>query len=356
MHPIAVSTWGDEEVDAIQRVVFSEQLTMGKITEAYEEAYANLMGSKYCVAVNSGSSANLLMVAAMSLRQGTGTVIVPAISWATSYAPFQQYGWKLKFVDIDRETLNYDIEKLKEAFTGDELILSVNLLGNPNDYKDFPALGNQVLEDNCESMGAVYGGIPTGNFGAMGSHSTYFSHHMCTIEGGMVTTDDPFYYEMLLSLRSHGWTRHLPDDNLHQVAKGAYEFIYPGYNVRPTDLQSAIGIEQIRKLPDMLMGRRENAKSFPLKKHSVGNSSWFGFPIISERIEEIKKYFDENEIEYRPILSHFTKSEAIKYFDYEIHGELTNADYVHKNGIYIGNSHKPVDWSFLDNELFEELR
>jgi len=353
---IATSTWGDEEIDAIQEVVFSERVTMGAKTEEYEKAYAHFNGSKYCVAVNSGSSANLLMVAAMSLRQGVGTVIVPAISWATSYAPFQQYGWKLKFVDIDRETLNYDLDALNEAYTGDELILSVNLLGRPQDYQYFPALGDSILEDNCESMGAVYADMPTGNFGAMGSHSTYFSHHMCTMEGGLITTDDPFYYEMLLSLRSHGWTRHLPENNLHNVKRGSYEFIYPGYNVRPTDMQSAIGIEQIKKLPDLLTGRRKNAESFPLKLNNVGHSSHFGFPIISERIDEIKAYFDKEEIEYRPLLSHFTKSEAIKYFDYEIHGELTNADYVYKNGIYIGNSHKPVDWGFLDVPLFEDLK
>lgn len=356
MLPIATNTWGDEEIDAIQDVVLSGQLTMGEVTKAYEEGFAGLMGSKYAVAVNSGSSANLLMVAAMSLRQGMGTVIVPAISWATSYSPFQQYGWKLKFVDIDPKTLNYDIKQLNEAYTGEELILAVNLLGNPNEYKDFPALGHSVLEDNCESMGAVYGGIPTGNFGAMGSHSTYFSHHMCTIEGGLITTDDEYYYEMLLSLRSHGWTRHLPEDNIHKAKVGHYDFIYPGYNVRPTDLQSAIGIEQIRKLPSLLQGRRDNAKNYPLKTHEVGASSWFGFPIISERIEEIKKYFDSIDVEYRPILSHFTQSPVIKYYNYEIHGELKNADYVHKNGIYIGNSHEPIDWSFLDNELFEDLK
>ena len=355
-HPIAISTWGDEEIDAIQEVVFSGRLTMGEKTEQFERDYAEFMGAKYCVAVNSGSSANLLMVAAMSLRQGVGTVIVPAISWATSYTPFQQYGWKLKFVDIDRETLNYDLDKLNEAYTGEELILSVNLLGRPQDYQFFPALGNAVLEDNCESMGAVYADIPAGNFGVMASHSTYFSHHICTMEGGMVTTDDPYYYEMLLSLRSHGWTRHLPEDNLHNVTRGTYDFIYPGYNVRPTDMQCAIGIEQIKKLPEILIGRRKNAENYPLKLNNIGHSSHFGFPIVSERIEEIKAYFDKEGVEYRPILSHFTKSPVIEYFDYEIYGELTNADYVHKNGIYIGNSGEPIDWSFLDNELFEDLK
>ena len=355
---IAESSWDDKEQEAIYDVVLSDHLTMGERTVIFEEIFADFNGSRYAVACNSGSSANLLMVAAMSLRQGTGTVIVPAISWATSYSPFQQYGWKLKFVDIDPKTLNYDIEQLKEAYTGNELILAVNLLGNPNDYMHFPALGNSVLEDNCESMGAVFADVACGNFGAMGSHSTYFSHHICTIEGGLVTTDDPYYYEMLLSLRSHGWTRHLPEKNLHERVPGTYDFIYPGYNVRPNDVQAGIGIEQVKKLPEIMDGRRANAETFPLKKYVTENShpSYFGFPIVSERIEEIKQYFDDNQIEYRPILSHFTKSEAIKYFNYEIHGELKNADYIHKNGVYIGNSHKPVDWSFLDHELFEDCK
>ena len=117
-HKIATNTWDDAEIDAIQDVVLSDRLSMGEITEFYEKAICQAFGSKYAVAVNSGSSANLLMVAAMSLRQGVGTVIVPAISWATSYSPFQQYGWRLKFVDIDPQTLNYDVEALNRRHTG----------------------------------------------------------------------------------------------------------------------------------------------------------------------------------------------------------------------------------------------
>jgi CDP-6-deoxy-D-xylo-4-hexulose-3-dehydrase len=185
---------------------------MGQRVLEFEKEYAEYVGSKYCVMVNSGSSANLLMVAAMSLRQGIGTVIVPAVSWATSYAPFQQYGWELRFVDIDAHTLNYNIDALRQAYTGSELILAVNLLGNPNEFREFPSL--DVLEDNCESMGAEYADMRTGNFGIMSSHSTFFSHHMCTMEGGLITTDDEYFYQMLLCLRSHGWTRHLSEDNV----------------------------------------------------------------------------------------------------------------------------------------------
>jgi CDP-6-deoxy-D-xylo-4-hexulose-3-dehydrase len=354
-HPIANNTWGEEELNAIQEVINSGRFTCGDKVKEFEEEFALRTGTKYAVMCNSGSSANLLMVAATSIRQGVGTVIVPAISWATSYAPFQQYGWNLKFVDIDRETLNYDIEQLHEAYTGEELILSVNLLGNPNDYSRFPVLGNGILEDNCESMGAKYGTIPTGNFGSMGSHSMYFSHHICTMEGGVITTDDMEYRDLLLSLRSHGWTRHQGDTG--------YNFIYPGYNLRPIEFQGAIGIEQLKKLKGFVEARRKNAENYPLKTQVEtqngdfkGESSWYGFSIISENIQEIKDYFDSIGVEWRPILSHFTRSEAIKYFNYEIHGELKNADYVYDNGIYIGNSHEPIDWSFLDHELFNELK
>lgn len=330
---------------------------MGEKTSSFERQYAEYTNSKYCVAVNSGSSANLLMTAALSLRQGVGEVIVPAIAWSTSYSPFVQCGWKLKFIDIDRETLNYDIQALKSAYVGHELILAVNLLGNPNAYSEFPSM--TLLEDNCEAMGAEYAGIRTGNFGVMSSHSTFFSHHMCTMEGGMITTDDEFYYEMLLCLRSHGWTRHLSKNNKHGIEPKQFEFIYPGYNVRPTEIQCAAGLKQLEKLPQFIDARRHNAERWlevcdakGWKTQQVveyGKSSWFGFAIIEEDIDEVKIRFDEKGIQYRPIMTgNFTKSASIKHYDYTIHGELTNADYVTENGIFIGNHHYEIDWGFLN--------
>ena len=338
-------------------VVKSGNFTMGEKVSQFEREYAGYVNSKYCVAVNSGSSANLLMAASLSLRQGVGEVIVPAIAWATSYSPFVQTGWKLKFVDVDKETLNYDIAKLKEAHTGNELILAVNLLGNPNDFSEFPSM--EILEDNCESMGAEYAGMRTGNFGRMASHSTFFSHHMCTMEGGMITTDDEFYYEMLLCLRSHGWTRHLPKKNVHGIEPKQFEFIYPGYNVRPTEIQCAIGLKQLEKLPTFVDQRRKNAERWlevcekrnwkTQKTPQYGNSSWFGFSILSDDIESVKKEFDEKGIEYRPIMTgNFTRSKAIDHFEYSVHGTLSNADYVTDHGIFIGNHHYEIDWGFLN--------
>lgn len=340
MRPLSSDTWGPEELAAIERIARGGQYTMGRETEAFERAYADYCGSKYCVAVNSGSSANLLMVAAWTLRYGKGTVIVPAVGWATSYSPFQQYGWTLRFVDIDRHTLNYDLQKLQHASDHADLILAINLLGNPNDFAAFPNL--PVLEDNCEAMGAVYKGKKTGTFGAMSSHSTYFSHHICTIEGGMVTTDDEYFYHMLLSLRSHGWTRHLPEDNLLGALPDKFSFILPGYNVRPTEMQCAIGLEQLKKLPGFIEQRRENASRFPYRTQlEIGESSWFGFAVFGEEAKGLKKTH-----EHRPIVTgNFLRQPVIEYYQHEgAIRDMPNAEYVHDHGIMVGNSHQRIDW------------
>ncbi len=329
--------------------------TMGSKVAEFEKAYADYCGSKYCVMVNSGSSANLLMVAAYTLRYGAGTVVVPALGWSTSYAPFQQYGWKLRFVDIDRETLNYDLTKLWQASANEpeddpSLILAINVLGNPNEFYGFPRKIH-ILEDNCESMGAEYGNRRTGTFGVMSSHSTFFAHHICTMEGGMVTTDDEYFYHMLLSLRSHGWTRHLPEKNRLGEKVENWRFILPGYNVRPIEMMGAVGIEQLKKLPEIVRQRRRNAETFPLPtQREIGRSSWYGFALLSDDIEALKKRLEEKNIEYRPVISgNFIRHPVIKHFDYES-PELPNADYVHDHGVMIGNHPTPIDWrkTFLE--------
>ena len=176
--------------------------------------------------VNSGSSANLLMIASLfytkhkkkKLKRGD-EVIVPAIGWSTTYYPLQQYGLKLKFVDVDLHTLNFDISKLTKAINKKtKLILAVNVCGNSNEFsKILKLIKNKnilLLEDNCESLGSIYKNKKTGSFGLMSSSSFYYSHHISTIEGGMISTDDKELYQILLSLRSHGWIRDLPNKNL----------------------------------------------------------------------------------------------------------------------------------------------
>jgi len=384
-YPLATSTWDALETEAMREIIDSGQLTMGSKVKAFEENFAKKFGAKYAVMVNSGSSANLLMIASLfytnenyKLKRGD-EVIVPAVSWSTTYYPLYQYGLRLKFVDINLETLNYDIEELKKAVDSKtKAILAVNLLGNPNDYDEIRKIADErnilLLEDNCESMGAKYKGTYAGNIGIMGTFSTFFSHHISTMEGGVILTNSEELYQILISLRAHGWTRNLPEKNLLTGLKSSdqfeesFKFILPGYNVRPLELSGAIGLCQLEKLDSIVAARRENARKFQsmmstkAQYHTqleIGESSWFGFSIILKdtctfsRAEIINKLV-ANGIEVRPIVAgDFTKNKVIDFFDYEKFGELKNAAKLDKNGFFVGNHHYPIDnyLTLLDSVL-----
>ncbi|WP_421504949.1 DegT/DnrJ/EryC1/StrS family aminotransferase [Erwinia rhapontici] len=367
--PLASSTWDDKELDAIQNVIDSKMFTMGNAVKQYENDFAKFFGSKYAVMVSSGSTANLLMIAALfftknpKLKRGD-EIIVPAVSWSTTYYPLQQYGLKVKFVDIDRKTLNLDLNKLESAITDDtKAILTVNLLGNPNDFDAINELIKEkdiiVLEDNCESMGATFNGKQAGSHGLMGTFSSFFSHHIATMEGGCIITDDEELYHILLCIRAHGWTRNLPEFNHVTGQKSndpfeeSFKFVLPGYNVRPLEMSGAIGIEQLKKLPGFIDMRRKNAELFQNLftdhkyidiQHETGDSSWFGFALIIKENanisrEELVKKLVSAGIECRPIVTgNFLKNtEVLKYFDYTVSGEVTAAEYIDKHGLFIGN-------------------
>ena len=370
--PLAIDTWDDEEKQAINEVVLKGRFTMGENVKRFEKAFSNYLNSKYCVMVNSGSSANLLMIASLfytrdqdkKLSKGD-EVIVPAVSWSTSYYPLYQYGLKLKFVDIDLFTLNYDLEKLKNAVTTKtKVILAVNLLGNSNEFSKINQIisGKKIilLEDNCESLGAQYLKKQTGTFGLLGTFSFFFSHHISTMEGGMISTNDEEIYHILLSLRSHGWTRELPKQNYVSKLKSdnlfeeSFKFVLPGYNLRPLEMSGAVGLIQLKKLPKFLKNRRSNAKLFKevmkekkdfIIQKEIGLSSWFGFSLILSkkanlnRQHIIKKLIDLG-FEVRPIVGgNFTKNLVTNYFNKEIHDKLDNAEWLNENGLYIGNHH-----------------
>lgn len=366
-YPLASSTWDEKEIEAINSVIAKDMYTMGEGVKQFEKDFSKFFGSKYSVMVNSGSSANLIAVAALfytkepKLKRGD-EVIVPAVSWSTTFYPLYQYGLKLKFIDVDLHTLNFDLEQLKAAISDKtKMILAVNLLGNPNDFDAIKEIiGNRdilLMEDNCESMGATYNGKFTGTFGIMGTFSTFYSHHMATMEGGVVCTDDEELYHILLCLRAHGWTRHLPKENKisnksDNWFEESFRFLLPGYNVRPVEMSGVIGIEQLKKLPTFLEQRRKNAElfvslfndnpTFYIQKE-IGNSSWFGFSLIIkpnanvDRLAIVKK-LEENGIDCRPIVTgDFTKNEVLKYFDYEIFGKVKNANYLDTKGLFVGN-------------------
>lgn len=372
-YPLASSSWDQLEIDSMQRVINSGHFSMGKEVAEFEKIFAEFIGSKYAVMVNSGSSANLLMVAALfykssgNLKPGD-EVIVPAVSWSTTYYPLHQYGLRLKFVDIDLKTLNYDFKKLESSINDKtKAIIAVNLLGNPNEFTKIKELVKDsnilLLEDNCESLGAKYKDKYAGTFGICGSFSTFFSHHISTMEGGLVVTDDEEIHHILLSLRSHGWTRHLPKINKVTGTKSenhfdeSFKFVLPGYNLRPLELSGAIGKVQINKLPDFIDARRKNAELFVslFEDHpylsiqqEVGLSSWFGFSFIVKENSSITRQLilnrlDKIGVEYRPIVTgNFARQPVIKYLNCDVSQELTNADYLDRNGFFIGNHHYDI--------------
>lgn len=373
--PLATATWGQEEQDAMQRVISSGMFTMGEHVKAFEHDFSKYIGSKYCVMVNSGSSAILLMCAALfytknsklKLKRGD-EVIVPAVSWSTTYYPLYQYGLKIKFVDINLETLNYDLGQLESAVTDKtRAIMAVNLLGNPNDFARINQIigGRDIvlIEDNCESMGAKFEGKHAGTFGVMGGFSSFFSHHISTMEGGLIVTDDEELYQILLSLRAHGWTRNLPKTNLICGEKSddpfeeSFRFVLPGYNVRPLELEGALGVEQVKRLPGLITARRANGKLLQaaLANHpeiiiqkEIGESSWFGFSLVihpNSKLTRKALVIKLNEIgfECRPIVAgNFAKNEVVKYFNSEIYGVLKNAEHIDQNGLFVGNHHYPI--------------
>lgn len=373
--PLATSSWDEAEHAAIQRVIASDCYSMGEEVAEFERRFAAHFGSRFAIMVNSGSSANLLMTAALfftsnpDLKLARGDeIVVPAVSWSTTYYPLCQYGLHVKFVDIDPYTLNYDLDALKAAVTDrTRAIMVVNLLGNPNDFDAIKQVvaGRRItmIEDNCEAMGATYDGRQAGTFGVMGSFSCFFSHHISTMEGGVVVTDDEELYHVMLALRAHGWTRNLPKYNRVTGTKSddpfeeSFRFVLPGYNLRPLEMSGAIGIAQLDKLPKLIAGRRHNGALLQEKisnhplftiQQEIGESSWFGFSLVlrpSARVArgEIIARLTEAGFECRPIVGgNFAKNEVLRYFDHEICGDLPNANYIDRNGLFVGNHHYPI--------------
>ena len=370
---LAADTWADEERAAINRVLDSGRYTIGPEIAAFEKAFAAYHGKRHAVMVNSGSSANLVAVASLFHKkdrplQPGDEVIVPAISWATTYHPFQQYGLKLRFVDVELDTLNIDTTQLQAALTPKtKAIVAVSILGNPAALDIMRAFadahGLTMLEDNCESLDAELNGQKTGTFGDIGTFSFFFSHHISTGEGGMLITDDAELDALARAVRAHGWIRDIPD-GLDLFEEGedsfaeAYRFVIPGYNLRPQEFNGAAGLEQLKKLPAMTERRRANLALFQdafgdderfMIQRENGKSSSFCFPMIVKPdcgLERADVFgpLEEADIGFRMITGgNFPRHDAIQYFDYDIGGDLANADIAHDRGFFVGNH--PFDLS-----------
>jgi CDP-6-deoxy-D-xylo-4-hexulose-3-dehydrase len=344
---------------------------MGEQVRCFEQAFAQKFGVRHAVMTNSGSSANLVGVAALfhtrqrPLQRGD-EVIVPAISWATTFHPLQQYGLRLRFVDVDLHTLNMDATKLEEALTPrTRMVMAVSILGNPAPLDRVRAFcdrhGLRFFEDNCESMGATLDGRAAGTFGDLGTFSTFYSHHISTMEGGLLVTDDDEIAHLARAIRNHGWARDVPPDSPLGTRNDdpffeAYRFVVPGYNVRPLEMCGAVGVEQLRKLDRMLEVRRANAAHFVqlfgsdprfILQRENGRSSWFSFTMILNpalRIDRalVMDGMRRANIGFRMITGGcFLRHEAARFFDYTTVGEIVNANIAHDHGFFVGNH--PVD-------------
>lgn len=379
--PLSMPLYGAEEVSDALELLLSQRVTMGERTRAFEAAFADFVGSRHAVMVNSGSSANLLAMAVAAssavpngLRPGD-EVVVPAVTWSTTVAPILQLGCVPVFVDIDPQTLNLRPEDLERAWSPRTRgIFVVHLLGNPVPMEPVMSFARQrgiwVLEDACESLGSQVGDRRVGSFGDFGTFSFYFSHHITTIEGGMLVTDDDTLADLARSMRAHGWTRDMSTKAEIEVANPwidpRFLFVHAGYNLRPMEMQAAFGLVQLRRLEEFNDARRENARAlleglaelgrdgnlqFVAEQHG-GRSTWFGFPVLAGDARtrgELSRHLEEREIETRAIVAgNLTIQPAFRDAPHRTVGSLANATAISQRGLFIGN-HPNLDPRRLDH-------
>lgn len=344
-YPLASTTFGPEEIEAAKAVFDSNQFTMGERVSKFEREFAEWTGAKHSIMVNSGSSSNLLMVDLMLRRSKGGApwkkgdeVLVPALAWPTTVWPLVQLGLVPVYVDVDPNTLAIDLNSAKSVLTPKTKgMFLIHVLGQSADMGAIMAFckenGIALLEDNCESLGAHFNGTHAGTFGVTGSYSCFFSHHISTMEGGMITTNDSALYDDLKSIRAHGWTRDRSDHaewaKKNPELDPRFLFIMPGYNVRPTEVAAAIGSVQLRKLDSMLEAREKLAHTVNewTKKNApwmrlVGaehltngkitrrerRHSWMTFPFRLDpkapvKVSIVKEIFEKAGVATRPIIA-----------------------------------------------------
>ena len=343
------------------------RLTKGDRTVEFENKWSNWLGTKHSIFVNSGSSANLLMLYTLRVleKMKNDKVCVPSLCWATDLSPVLQLDMTPLLIDCNLDNLSVDLNHLEKVFIEENpsVLLLVSVLGLSPDMEKIVDLCNKydviLLEDNCESQGTKYNDVKLGNFGLMSSFSTYFGHTMSTIEGGIISTNDDEIYHTLLQLRSHGWDRDLPkikQNSLREEWKisefsSLYTFYIPGFNLRSTDLQAYLGLLQLDKVDQMISNRAEN---FQYYKSKLEGKVWFpktfkneftanfALPFITKTAqdrEDLIKELTNNNITCRPLIS---GSMGIQPFYKKIYGEniLPNCSIIDERGIYVPNHDK----------------
>lgn len=340
------------------------RLTKGELNVKFEKEWSDWLGKKYSVFVNSGSSANLAALYSLLLsgKLRNNKIVVPAVSWVTTVTPAVQFGMEPIMCECDKDNLGLNIEHLKQIIKEHDpsSIILVHVLGFPNHMNEIVELCKEhdirLIEDTCESIGSEYEGKKLGTFGDLSTFSFYFGHHMSTIEGGMISTDDEELYHILLSIRSHGWDRDLPKSKQIELRekynigdfRSLYTFYYPGFNLRATDLQAFIGLEQLKKLDLIVKNRNLNYQKY---HEGIKNNEWkinppkdsfisnFSYPVITKNIKELVEKLTENNVECRPLICGSINEHP---FWYERYGkqDLPISKKVHEYGLYLPNNHQ----------------
>jgi len=368
-------TWSDK-YQMIKFLLTSGRYTNGPRVREFEAQWANWVGSKHALMVSSGSTANTLMVAAVKEKYGFkdgDKVLVPACTWVTNISPVFQLGFKPIFCDVNLQNFSFDLghmQEIKEKHPDIKMIFVTHLLGYPADNREYQKIfpGAVIIDDVCESHGCLdRNGHRVGHNSLAASFSFYFGHHMTTIEGGMVNTNDSDLYELMRMKRSHGLARE--SGNLKKYAD-QYPEIHPqflfmtdGYNFRSSDFNAVLGMSQLKRLDRMIDQRRINYSHFVeiMRSHTDkfypafedwGNSS-FAFPFICrdpELTKRMKTVFEENGVEHRPIVGgNLLRQPFLKGYRFGTPRKNANVDLLNDNGVYIGNSH------FVDGEDMEWL-
>jgi CDP-4-dehydro-6-deoxyglucose reductase, E1 len=389
-YELSNDTLNELEKEAAIEVLSSGKYTMGERTFEFERQFANWVGSKYATMVTSGSAANLIITEALLRSTGDQVklmpgdeVIVPALTWSTTVWPIIQLGLKPVFVDSDPNTLAIDLKSaesvMSERVKAMYLVPVLGCLPDMDPYVEFcKAYDIVLIEDVCESLGSFYNEKHAGSFGLLGSFSLYFSHHITSIEGGMVITDEKSLKDDLCSFRSHGGIRDRSDrkliSDMYPALDERFLFITSGYNLRPTEVQAAIGLIQLEKLDLMLqqremlaaklndllltnapwlklIGREALSSELPIKDRHKRQHSWMAFPMMIATdapitSTELKSYFEASGVETRPIIAgNLTRHPACDKVDYRKADQLTICDATISSGFMIGCHPNPGEQS-----------
>lgn len=350
------------------------RLTQGRKVEEFEREWSKWLGVKHTVFVNSGASANYIMAAISRDVKGVGEVIVPPLGWVSDIASVVNLGMKPVFVDISLNNLAISAENIEAAITPKtKAIVLVHTLGFNGLNEKIIEIANKnnllLIEDCCEAHGATFNGKKVGTFGDLSNFSFYFGHHMTTVEGGAICTNNDELYELAKLYRSHGMIRDASEKTKRKYAEEhpdlnpLFTFAVPGFNMRSTEMNAVIGLEQIKRLDEVIEARTRNlnawldnlSSNFFFTDYDRKGSSNFALPLLlrnkdHDLFSKICKMLDERGVEYRKGTAgggNQARQPYLKNYDHLIIGNLLNSDHVHDFGLYIGN-HSEID----TNDLF----